>query len=300
MRGFALDQLGDHQDLFQLVEIGGRPHANVQEKIRSLSNPGHRADRKALGEDAVAATGTNFFSHLHGVVAHDVLEHYLAAGSAAHNTLQPRLLEDPSHAARLVVDEQHLRGGPEHLQHLADDAVDRDHRHVGLQPVALALVKVENARLLAAPGPDHLRGHGLGDELLLESKQGLQAARLGRIFIEAHLLQAQALDLALEFAVLRPHPAQIHVVVPEVPAAAVHPVEDLLEGSDGIDGPDTNQAGGFRIGRALDLHGQSQHLDHQDTGQHDQVLVTAEDGFHNTSFKFPVSGFEFPLTEYSA
>ena len=115
-------------------------------------------------------------------------------------------LENRAHAAALIVDQQHLRRGAKHLQHLAHDAVRRDHRHVGLQPVMLPFVDVDDARLLAAARSDHLRRHGLRDELFLEAQQSLQAAGLRRVLVQAHLLQPQALDFRFQFAILRRTP----------------------------------------------------------------------------------------------
>ena len=125
-------------------------------------------------------------------------------------------------------------------------------------------VDVDDARLLAAARPNHLRRHGFRDELLFESQQRLQTAGLRSILVQTNLLQAQLLQLLFEFAVFGPYPAQVKVVVPEVAGAGLHPDQYLLEGSYGADCPDANQAGRLGVGRALDLNSKSKHLGEED------------------------------------
>ena len=54
----------------------------------------------------------------------------------------------------------------------------------------------------------------------LKASRALQAAGLGGILAQAHLLQPHLFDLRFEFAILRAHAAQIEVIVPDVAGAA--------------------------------------------------------------------------------
>src|SRR5437879_8933074 len=97
------------------------------------------------------------------------------------------------------------------MQDFPDNSISREDRMVRLNSVFRPFIDVNRARLLAAAGADHLRGGGLGDELLFEPQQRLQAACLLRIFGETNLLQSHALDPLLEVANLGAHSAQATV-----------------------------------------------------------------------------------------
>ena len=84
-----------------------------------------------------------------------------------------------------------------------------------LKPVSLALVDVEDVRLVAAAGADDLRGHGLVDVFLLEVEQRLQPLALLGILKQCGLLQAQPVDGLLQVLILLADVAQIDVVLPQ-------------------------------------------------------------------------------------
>src|SRR5438309_12054598 len=99
------------------------------------------------------------------------------------------------------------------MQDFPDNSISREDRMVRLNSVFRPFIDVNRARLLAAAGADHLRGGGLGDELLFEREQQLQAAWLLSIFGVTNLLQSYGLDLLLEVAFLVAYTAQIYVVM---------------------------------------------------------------------------------------
>src|SRR5271166_4523981 len=112
---------------------------------------------------------------------------------------------------------------------------------------------------------------------------------MGLIGILAHadLFETHALNLCFEVAVLGAHSAQVKVVVPEVAGRSLRPDQGLFERSNSSNRPDSDQARGFTVGRALDLHGQAEHLGEQHAHQHDQIAVASED-IHNISSQFSV------------
>src|ERR1700737_4048781 len=112
--------------------------------------------------------------------------------------------------------------------------------------------------------------------------------RLFRILVEPYLLEAQLVDLFFKLTVLRPYPAQIKIVMPEITAIGLAPDQATFQRSNCSHRPHSNQPGRFSIAGALDLHRQPKHLQKQHAHQNDQVAVTAEDGFHNISGQWPV------------
>ncbi len=115
---------------------------------------------------------------------------------------------------------------------------------------------------------------------------------LGGILIEPYLLQLHVLDLFLELAVLRPHPAQVKVVAPEIAGAVLQPDQAALQRSNCAHRPDADQAGVvLGVTSALDLDREPQHLQEQHTHQDDKVAITSEHRFHEGNFKFLVSSF---------
>ena len=59
-----LDNLGDDQHFFDSIEIGCGRHADVQEHVLAGRDFLHGSERKALGEDAVAAAGDDLLAGL--------------------------------------------------------------------------------------------------------------------------------------------------------------------------------------------------------------------------------------------
>src|SRR5438270_7362439 len=74
--------LGNDQDLFQAVKIGGRLYAYVPEQVAALRDLYHRPDGQSFGEDPVTSTGDQLFIALNLLVGHHVVEHK-AAGSGS-------------------------------------------------------------------------------------------------------------------------------------------------------------------------------------------------------------------------
>ena len=116
------------------------------------------------------------------------------------------------------------------------------------------LSMINDARLFAATGADHLRGRRLRDELFFESEQGLQAVRLLSILTQPDLLQLQFLNLLLQIAVFLPHPAQIQIIVPHTADTALQPDNRLFQRSDRRDRPDADQARRLILRLPLDLY----------------------------------------------
>ena len=78
--------------------------------------------------------------------------------------------------------------------------------------------------------------------------------RLFRILVEPHLFEAQLVDLFFKLTVLRPYPAQIKIVMPEIAAIGLAPYQATFQRSNCAHGPHTNQPRRFSIAGALDLH----------------------------------------------
>src|SRR5271166_703824 len=283
--------LDQHQDFFQLAEVGGRPDLDVQKQVFAFRNLRDGADRQALGENLVATAGQHGFAHGNLLIAHDALQHDFACCSPAQDALQPRLFQQCAHAAALIADQQHLRNRCVGHEYLAHNPVGSHDSHVAFDAVILALVDVDRAGKVAAAGTDDLCGHGAGDELFLESDQGLQPPGLGSVFAEPHLFEPHLLNLVFQLAVFGAHSAQITIIVPEIAGAVLSPDQSALERSDRAHSPDADEARAFRVvaAAAFDLRRQPQHLQKQDSYQNDQVAVAAEYGFHESSFKFLVS-----------
>ncbi len=195
------------------------------------------------------------------LIAHHTFQHDLAIRGATQHALQPRLLEEGTHAAAFIADQQHLRNRGVDQQHLANDSGNRHYGHVAFDAGILSFIDIDDAGVVAAAGANHLCGHSAGDKLFFEGQQGLQAPRLGSIFGQAHLLQPHVFDLLLELAVLGAYSAQIKVVVPEIAAAVLDPDQTALEGGDRAHRPNADQASFFLIAAAFfDLHRQPKYL----------------------------------------
>src|SRR5581483_4813252 len=286
----ALLHLGDHQHFFEPIEAGSRLDANAQEKIVAGGNVGDHANRHALGEDAIAAAGQNALAGLNLLVAHDVLHHGLATRRALDDSLQPRFLQDDARSAGAVVDHEHQRRRGIDTNDLADHAIGGDDRHVVAHAIFGALVDVNAAGKFAAGSADDLRRQRLGDVLLLEAQQSLEAGRLAGILGQANLLQPQPLNFLAQLAVLTPHAAKVEIVVPHPRSPAVAADGGFFDRSNDPNSPQTNEAGGAVVRRGLDLHGQPDHLKKQNGYQEDEVAVPIDDIFHGKAVsRFEVS-----------
>src|SRR5581483_10229884 len=294
----ALLNLGDHQHFFEPIESGSRLDANAQEKIVAGGNVGDDADRHTLGEDAIAAAGQNALAGFNLLVAHDVLHHGLAARRALDDSLQPRFLQDDARSAGAVVDHEHQCRRGIDTNHLADHAVGGDDRHVLANAIFRALIDVNAAGKFAAGSADDLRRQRLGDVLLFEAQQSLEAAGLAGILGQANLLEPQPLNFLAQLAVLAPHTAKVQVVVPHPRSPAAAADGGLLDRSNDPNRPQANEAGGAVVRRSLDLHGQPDHLKKQNGYQEDEIAVPIDDIFHEKSFKFRASSFQFRKLAY--
>ncbi len=158
--------------------------------------------------------------------------------------------------------------------------VGSDDGHVGLDAVVRALVEVEDARLLAAAGADHLCGNRAVDVLFFEGQQCLDPPRHAGVFADPRVVDLHAIELSFELAVLPANPAQVGIVCKQIlyPLLAVN--DSLFDRSNGGDGPQADETGFAFLRRPAYLHRQPNNLGEQDGRQHDQVLIAAEECVH--------------------
>src|SRR5260370_5515087 len=127
-------------------------------------------------------------------------------------------------------------------------------RHILLDTVADSLIDVNGTGLIAAARANDLCRHGLGDVPFLEGKQRLQTMRLFRILAEPYLFEAQLVDLFFKQTVLRPYPAQIKIVMPEIAAVGLAPNQATFERRNCAHRPHPNHPCTFSTAAALNLH----------------------------------------------
>jgi hypothetical protein len=144
--------------------------------------------------------------------------------------------------------------------HFSHDAVGCNNSHVPRDAGTFTFVDIDDARLIAATGANHLGGDSLGDVLFLECQKSLQAMCLGRVLAETDLLQPHLFDLLLKLAVLGPNSAQVDIVVPDTASAVADPDQPAFKRTDRPHRPDADQAGIGLTAAALHLHGKPEHL----------------------------------------
>src|SRR5208282_1466821 len=67
-----------HEHFFQLAEIGGGTHSNIEKELAARSHFCYPAHQQALGKNSISAAGKNQLPGGHGFIAHDFLEHHFA------------------------------------------------------------------------------------------------------------------------------------------------------------------------------------------------------------------------------
>ena len=108
---------------------------------------GHLADGaygQTFGKNFVSTAGQHNISGSNLLVAHDALEHDFPGGSTSQDPLQPGFVQNRTHAAGLIVDQQHLRHRGINDQDLADNSIRRHDGHVATDTDILALVDVHD------------------------------------------------------------------------------------------------------------------------------------------------------------
>ncbi len=129
----------------------------------------------------------------------------------------------------------------------------------------------------------------VGDVLLLEREQLLQAAALRRVLHKGGLLLAEARDLLLQLLIALTRVAQVNVVGPETAHTCAAAVQELLHGRDQAHRPATQQCNGWAVrlargavrpARPRHLHGQHDHLHQHDRDQGQRILEAVEKGVH--------------------
>src|SRR5262249_29693157 len=135
---------------------------------------------------------------------------------ADDHALRARALDDRARGG-VAIDEQLHLGRPRARNHEApDNAGRRDHRHVGAQAVARALVDGQRAEIRRRRGADDLRGRRLQVDALAQLEQLAESRRAIRQ--RALLLRGDLdrRDLPLQLVVLDLEIAQPDVAVPDV------------------------------------------------------------------------------------
>ena len=144
-------------------------------------------------------------------------------------------------------------------------------------------------RAVRAAGPDHLRGYGFRDVLVLKSEHRLQAAAFGGVFGEGGFFLAEAGDLLLQLLVLLAGVAKVDVVVPDAAGVEAGAVHDALDRCDESDCPAAKQGDFSAVGgatwnrafdRALHLDGERDNLKQYKDDQDQRVSETEEEGIH--------------------
>src|SRR5581483_5258007 len=276
----ALNDLRDHQHFFQFAELRRRRHPNVQEHVLARADFAHFADGQTFGENAIAAARHYRLTRLNLLIFHDVLDDQVPARRPRQDALQSRFLQGCAHATELVVNHQHLARGGKHAQHLAYNAVRRNHRHIGLHAVVRTLVQVEDPRLVAAARSNDLRRQRLRNELFFEIEDRLQPPCLKRILLQPHIMQPHLLDLLAQLSVFPAHAAQVKVIRPAAEDAVLPVHNQLLNRGHGGDRPEPHQAHAALRRTDPHLHRQPNDLSSQDSGQRNQVLVACQETFH--------------------
>jgi hypothetical protein len=127
--------------------------------------------------------------------------------------------------------------------------------------------------------------------VLPETQQPLKALALTRIFGEAGLFEAQAVDLRLQLLILVVNVNQIDVSEPDTANASTGSVQQPFRRGDEAHDPVTDQTNSLSVGRIRGrtphLHCQGKDLHQQNSHQHQGVLITAEEGFHGTARDVP-------------
>ena len=117
----------------------------------------------------------------------------------------------------------------------------------GLRPSSAALVDVDDAGEIGAAGADDLGGDGVGDVVLLEGEEGLEAMALEGVLGDGGLLEAHVGELLAEVGVLLADVAEVDVVGPAVTRVVADAVEEALEGSDDGDDPVAHERDAARV-----------------------------------------------------
>jgi hypothetical protein len=271
---------GDHQHFVEPVEMGGRldDHVDKVFAVRVADDLLHHAHRESAREDLVAAGGEHGFARLDAAVGEDADDLRLAGGVAAQDAANARGLQDYSCAAGLVVDGQNLGRMGKDLAHLAYDSVGGNHSHIAVQAVGRTLVKIEDARLIAAAGADSLRGNRRINVFLLEAEELLQPLALAGIFKQGSLLQAEAVDGLLQFAVLFANVAQVKIVLPQVSSLQLGGLDNPLCRRNQRIGPQPDEPyagrvlrveGVARVAGAAHLHSEADDLRPEDGQQYE-------------------------------
>src|SRR6266700_3718076 len=141
--------LRNDQNFFQVTQLSRRLDYDLQE-FTAFCNSGYGTKGQSLGKNLVAAAGQHSVSKLDFLFRHDLVDDCLAGCFALQHTLKTGLLENGSHSALLVVDQQDLRGTFEDGNNFPDDPLRGDDRHRWLNSVPRSLVDENGARLFTA------------------------------------------------------------------------------------------------------------------------------------------------------
>jgi hypothetical protein len=288
---------GDDEDLFELVEV--RSRAKLNEGVGLVVGVGFNgldsAHREAPGIDLIAAGGEDLLADLNAGVGREIVDHDLAGAATTKNGAKAGGGKENAGAGGLVVDEQNLRGVREDVAEFSDDSIGRDNGLIGLEAVLGAFVDVEDAGEVVSTGADDLSGDGGGDVVLLEIEQGLKTVALNGVFGERGLLEAEPGNLLLEIVILLTGVAEIDVVGPAVTEVVAEAMEEPLEGSDGRDGPVTENGDAAAVGSTgfdgtSHLDGKPDGLGKQNRDQDEDILETCEERFHCARNDYPRIG----------
>src|SRR6266513_735816 len=257
--------------------------ANLLERIAALDLR-DRTDREIAREDAVHAAGDDAFPEVDRVVVRYVFHDQQRLTLAPNGALGAGIGQHRANAALLVRQQKHLRGIRIGFDDFADHAIWSDDSHVFPDAVALAAVQLNRLAGGSRTRANHPRGdHGDPRVRLAEIQQCGQAVSFRGFALKLRDLQFQCVVLMANLLVFLGSVLQRKVVAPGVanPPEAVG--TGAFERRSRADGPDANQPS-LRL--ALDLHGQQQHLQYDDSGEQDQRFVARRNGDHWAIFSW--------------
>jgi hypothetical protein len=232
-------------------------------------------------EDAVHAAGDHALPDAHFVVVGNIFHGDKRFAHAANRALDARVSQHRPDAAFFVRQQKDLSGMRIRFNHLPDDAIRRDDAHVLPDAVALPAVQFNGQAGGACASTNYPRGeHGHVRMRLPETEKHGKSVGFSSLSLHLGNAQLQRIVLTAQLLVIFSRAAEGEVVSPDVAKPAESVGAGALEGRNGADGPGTDQAA-LRI--ALNLHGQKQHLQEDDSCEQDQRLVARGDDDHKES-----------------
>ena len=176
-----------------------------------------------------------------------------------------------------VRDQQNLARRRVCRDHLAHDAIGRDHRHPALHARHGAAVHEHHFRARPGAGGDDGGRHRPGRRVLLEYLQRLGAVRRVQLILQEHVLHLHAVKFAAQPLVLLVGIVQHDVVVQEAGGSSAQAFDDSGHRSHGRDRPDPDEA---HVLIVLRRHRKQHQLRHDDQQQHSNIAVPVEQRLH--------------------